>query len=317
MIKGILDIKKCNRDDICTVQNSIKNMNNLNNYKPLIGNNYMASIDSAIKRSGVVRKVRSNAVVMLHIRVIITDDILSKIKPNQLAFIFNNSYEILKRYFILPEKTNIIAVDVRNADKMRFLNFNVVPITADHRLSAKNIVTPSVLQALHAEFDQKIWRALELADVSNDADSQKMPAFEPELTEIKNCIHNDPVRQNDSKNANMEEELEQLKLENAELRQINVDLTAQIERLMENAKISPINAEIKSENSELVVEELRKICKNSENIRSERLYLMFLLKTLPNDVKKTIPQDIIIGIESLHLKVFWNEIEKIIYSYRR
>lgn len=114
---------------------------------------YHQKIKERISELPLKRAVRKDAIVMAQVLVTSDKSFFDNLSEERRKEFFKDSYDFLADRY---GKENIISSVVHLDEKTPHMHFNFIPVTADNRLSAKELLTPITLGKQHDEFYQQV-----------------------------------------------------------------------------------------------------------------------------------------------------------------
>ncbi len=110
-----------------------------------------------IEQAGVTRKVKPDAVRAVEMILTASADFFDR-DESGLAYDIRGSEWLKKNQEFLENRygKNVVALTLHQDEKTPHLHAIIVPITADNRLSAKEIFTPRTLRALQTDYAQEM-----------------------------------------------------------------------------------------------------------------------------------------------------------------
>lgn len=136
---------------------------------PDLNRHFYGAVKRRIAELQLPRAVRKDAVVMSQVLVTSDRAFFDALSKEQTERFFRDSYAFLSARF---GADNVVSSIVHLDEKTPHMHFNFVPVTADGRLSAKQLFTPASLRELQDAFIEQVGSkyGLERGNVGSDAD---------------------------------------------------------------------------------------------------------------------------------------------------
>lgn len=130
---------------------------------------FYGAVKRRIAELQLPRAVRKDAVVMSQVLVTSDRAFFDALSKEQTERFFRDSYAFLSARF---GADNVVSSIVHLDEKTPHMHFNFVPVTADGRLSAKQLFTPASLRELQDAFIEQVGSkyGLERGNVGSDAE---------------------------------------------------------------------------------------------------------------------------------------------------
>ena len=170
--------------------------------------NYVRKVDEIIKNNVQTdRAIRKDAVVMCNFVVSSDKEFFEQMDEKATKSFFKESYEFFKEKY---GEENIVACTVHMDEKTPHMHLSLVPVTEDHKLSAKRLFDRTGLRNVQEDYPKymqskgfDIKRGMDSEGVNKHIDTQKLKLIE--LEERNKLLLEE--------NKKLEKELEHLKSE--------------------------------------------------------------------------------------------------------
>jgi hypothetical protein len=116
--------------------------------------NYSDEVEKRIReRFKGIKSIRKDATVMVGVIVSATPELFDDMTEQQERQYFQTAFDFLSNYF---GRKNVVSATVHKDEKTPHLHFNFVPLTADGRLSAKELVNQQALLHLQENLPKEL-----------------------------------------------------------------------------------------------------------------------------------------------------------------
>lgn len=147
-VKGI-EIHDQRKKDVSHTNPDIDRAKSIENYTLQESDSFVTGVKTRIKELNLKKAVRTDAVVMCQALITSDKDFFDRIPEAQAKQYFVDALKFVKSQY---GAENIISATVHMDEKTPHMHVNFVPVTADGRLSAKNLITRTSLRQLQTDF---------------------------------------------------------------------------------------------------------------------------------------------------------------------